>query len=152
MFWTSCPGFSPQKLRSNTASVWAEQRVHAGSECHQAGKGVCQTLCGLLRWTQRWDQLHGQTSPAPLHSALWLLWWTGNLYFYFKCLMLSCKYNTNRMFCLNFRWKCGTWPNVNVCARSKHMKVLSGEWLSATVELPFSQWVLVCRVNRTASC
>lgn len=26
--------FSPQKLRPNPSSIWSEQRVHSGSECH----------------------------------------------------------------------------------------------------------------------
>lgn len=32
---------------------------------------------------------------------------------------------------------------MNVSARSKHMKVLSGEWLSAIVEVPSLRWLLL---------
>lgn len=50
--------------------------------------------------------------------------------------------NINWLFPLILRWKCGIWPNMSVSTRSKHTKVLSEEWPSATVERPSSRWLL----------
>lgn len=49
---------------------------------------------------------------------------------------------SDRMFYLTLRWKFGILLNMNASARSKHMKVLSGAWLSAIVEHPSLRWLL----------
>lgn len=57
----------------------------------------------------------------------------------------------DRRFCLILRWKCGIWLNVSVSARSKHMKGLSGAWLSAPAAHPFLRWVLPFSISEEFS-
>lgn len=77
---------SSQELRPDTSPIRGVQRVHPGSECHQAWEGVCQALPGLSGWTPGRGELHGQARHEPLHSALRLLRRGGNSPTTYKCI------------------------------------------------------------------
>lgn len=77
---------SSQELRPDTSPIRGVQRVHPGSECHQAWEGVCQALPGLSWWTPGRGELHGQACHEPLHPAVRLLRRGGNSSTTYKCI------------------------------------------------------------------